>query len=221
MTLVPLTALGRQSGLQGSQHSPSDPRPSLALWPLPQPTAGQFQGFPDLVPLTSCFVCPAGTLSRTHPPYAASCACPDLPSQACPTAGTPSKPCQARPTEQPGALGRCWPVLPPTGLQALGKKHFLTLTGGTVGRPNPELPGCAPRGPQRGLAQGPSLLRDLDKPTPSVPHPNWVGRGVSRSSALRLQGVFSPLGRMSKCRCPAQRGGSGLAGLGRAQESAF
>lgn len=35
MTLVPLTALGRQSGLQGSQHSPSDP----TAFPCPMASA--------------------------------------------------------------------------------------------------------------------------------------------------------------------------------------
>lgn len=150
MILVPLSALGRQSGYRGLNTAPlTPPRPSLALWPLPQQTAGQFQGFPDLVCLTSCFLCLAGTPSLVPtPPYTASCACPDLPSQACPTAGAPSKPCQARSTEQPGALGRCWPVLPPTGLQDPGKKTLLGPGRMDRGEAQPRVPRvCSPRAP--------------------------------------------------------------------------
>ena len=124
---------------------------------------------------------------------------------------SPARPDPQSSLEPSGDAGRCCPL---PGCRDLGKKCFLALAG-------PGFPGCAPRGPQGGLAQGPSLLSDFDKPIPSVPHPHWVGSGASRTSALRLQGDFSPLGRMSKCRCPAHRGGSGLAGLGRAQKSAF
>ena len=168
-------------------------------------------GLSDVVFLVSCW----HSLSRTHPPLH-SLLCMSRPA-------FPGMP-YGRGSFQalPGQIHRAaWSpremlagAAPYRAAGPWGKKCFLALAG-------PGFPGCAPRGPQGGLAQGPSLLSDFDKPIPSVPHPHWVGSGASRTSALRLQGDFSPLGRMSKCRCPAHRGGSGLAGLGRAQKSAF
>lgn len=149
MTLVPLTALGRQSGLQGSQHSPSDP----TAFPCPVASApansravsGISRPSPsDFVFRVSCW----HSLSRTHPPYAASCACPDLPSQACPTAGTPSKPCQGQTHRAAWSPREVLAGAAPYRAAGPGKKALLDPDSRDRGEAQPRAPRvCSPRAP--------------------------------------------------------------------------
>lgn len=64
-----------------------------------------------------------------------------------------------------------------------------------------------PRGPQSGLAQGPSLLSDLDKPCPPplCPVPSGAKR-VEQNLSSQTSSHFSSLGSMLKCRCPGPPG---------------
>lgn len=149
LILVPLKALGRQSGLQGSQHSPSDPAAfSCPVASAPancRAVSGTSRpGLSDLVFLVAL------ALPLSYPSSLRSLpACPDLPSHACPTAGAPSRP--ARPDPQSslepwGGAGQCCPL---PGCRALGKKCFLALAGQTDhGEAQPRVPRvCSPRAP--------------------------------------------------------------------------
>lgn len=225
MILVPLKALGRQSELQGSQHSPSDPAAfSCPVASAPancRAVSGTSRpGLSDLVFLVACW----HSLSRTHPPYAASLhvqTClpthaprrgllPDLPGQTHRAAWSPGEVlASAAPYRAAGPWERnaSWPW----------------QDRRTMGRPNPGFPGCAPRGPQVGLAQGPSLLSDLDKPSPPprCPIPTEWEAGQAEPQLSDFKAFSVPWDTCQNAGVQAHQGGSGLAGLGRAQESAF
>lgn len=111
-------ALGTQAGLQRPVHGPSDTALSLPCVASAQEATRWLQNFlhllSDLVfPVSSW--CP---LSHTQRPYTGPYAHRGLPSYSDPTVGS-SQALPGSGPQSPGALRRCWSVLPPAGYGAL------------------------------------------------------------------------------------------------------